>query len=71
MMVWLFLLLLIAIAELIRISDKATVMRDGKDVGVLEKKDLNEKNLLGLMTGRTESGEKSKSVAGTNKKLTK
>ena len=26
------------IAELVRISDKATVMRDGKDVGVLEKK---------------------------------
>ena len=51
------------IAELIRISDKATVMRDGKDVGVLEKKDLNEKNLLGLMTGRTESGEKSTSIA--------
>jgi len=51
------------IAELIRISDKATVMRDGKDVGVLEKKDLNEKNLLSLMTGRTESGEKSTSVA--------
>jgi len=51
------------IAELIRISDKATVMRDGKDVGVLEKKDLNEKNLLGLMTGRVESGEKSTSIA--------
>ena len=51
------------IAELVRISDKATVMRDGKDVGVLEKKDLNEKNLIGLMTGRTETGEKSKSVA--------
>ena len=51
------------IAELVRISDKATVMRDGKDVGVLEKKDLNEKNLIGLMTGRTESGEKSKTTA--------
>ncbi len=51
------------IAELVRISDKATVMRDGKDVGVLEKKDLNEKNLIGLMTGRAESGEKSKTVA--------
>ena len=51
------------IAELVRISDKATVMRDGKDVGVLEKKDLNEKNLIGLMTGRTETGEKSKSIA--------
>ena len=51
------------IAELVRISDKATVMRDGKDVGVLEKKDLNEKNLIGLMTGRTETGEKSKSAS--------
>ena len=51
------------IAELVRISDKATVMRDGKYVGVLEKKDLNEKNLIGLMTGRAESGEKSNAVA--------
>ena len=51
------------IAELIRISDKATVMRDGKDVGVLEKKDLNEKNLLSLMTGRAETGEKSTSIS--------
>jgi len=51
------------IAELIRISDKATVMRDGVDVGVLDKKDLNEKNLLSLMTGKVESGEKSKNVA--------
>ena len=51
------------IAELVRISDKATVMRDGKDVGVLEKKDLNEKNLIGLMTGREETGEKSTSIA--------
>jgi len=51
------------IAELIRISDKATVMRDGVDVGVLEKKDLNEKNLLNLMTGKAESGERSKDVA--------
>ena len=51
------------IAELIRISDKATVMLDGKDVAVLEKKDLNEKNLLSLMTGKAESEEKSKTVA--------
>jgi len=51
------------IAELIRISDKATVMRDGVDVGVLDKKDLNEKNLLSLMTGKVELGEKSKDVA--------
>jgi len=55
------------IAELIRISDKATVMRDGVDVGVLDKKDLNEKNLLSLMTGKVESGEKSKDVAAQTK----
>ena len=51
------------IAELIRVSDKATVMRDGKDVGILEKKDLTEKNLLSLMTGKTESEEKTKTTA--------
>jgi ribose transport system ATP-binding protein len=44
------------IAELIRISDRATVMRDGRDVGVLEKSDITEKNLLGLMTGKSSSG---------------
>ena len=39
------------IAELVRISDRATVMRDGRDVGVLEQGEITEKNLLGLMTG--------------------
>jgi ribose transport system ATP-binding protein len=42
------------IAELIRISDRATVLRDGRDVGVLEKQDITERNLLALMTGQTE-----------------
>ena len=51
------------IAELIRISDKATVMRDGVDVGVLEKKDITEKNLLSLMTGKIEKEDQVKSVA--------
>ena len=41
------------IAELIRISDRATVMRDGRDVGVLEKSEITEKNLLSLMTGKS------------------
>jgi len=45
------------IAELIRISDRATVMRDGRDVGVLEKGEITEKNLLRLMTGDRESSE--------------
>lgn len=39
------------IAELVRISDRATVMRDGKDVGVLAGEEITEKNLLRLMTG--------------------
>jgi ribose transport system ATP-binding protein len=43
------------IAELIRISDRCTVMRDGKDVGVLEKQDITEENLLRLMTGGKKS----------------
>ena len=44
------------IAELIRISDRATVLRDGRDVGVLEKDEITEKNLLALMTGDAEAG---------------
>ena len=43
------------IAELIRISNRATVMRDGKDVGVLAKSEITEQNLLSLMTGKSES----------------
>ncbi len=42
------------IAELIRISDRATVLRDGRDVGVLERKDITERNLLSLLTGKSE-----------------
>ena len=42
------------IAELIRISDRATVLRDGRDVGVLEKSEITEHNLLSLMTGRSD-----------------
>lgn len=44
------------IAELIRISDRATVMRDGRDVGVLEKEEITEDNLLSLMTGKEVEG---------------
>ncbi len=47
------------IAELIRISDRATVMRDGRDVGVLEKSEITEPNLLSLMTGRNDATETS------------
>lgn len=53
------------IAELIRISDRATVMRDGRDVGVLEKQDISEKNLLALMTGQAESKAEARAVDET------
>ena len=52
------------IAELIRISDRATVMRDGKDVGVLTRKEITEKNLLQLMTGKSEAPRASVAAAG-------
>jgi ribose transport system ATP-binding protein len=42
------------IAELISISDRATVMRDGRDVGILEGDSLTEKNLIALMTGEAQ-----------------
>lgn len=44
------------IAELIRISDRATVLRDGRDVGVLESSEITERNLLALMTGDEDAG---------------
>ncbi|WP_192179074.1 sugar ABC transporter ATP-binding protein [Mesorhizobium amorphae] len=40
------------ISELVRIADRATVLRDGSTMGVLDKVDINEKNLLELMTPR-------------------
>jgi len=46
------------IAELVRISDRCTVMRDGIDVGVLEKEEVTEKNLLRLMTGKEQKADR-------------
>ncbi len=51
------------IAELIRICDRATVMRDGKNVGVLSKSEITEANLLGLMAGKTEARKKPEATA--------
>lgn len=51
------------IAELVRISDRATVLRDGRDVGVLEKQEITEKNLLGLITGQSGSVQVSTTAA--------
>lgn len=50
------------IAELIRVCDRATVMRDGRDVGVLEKQDITERNLLALMTGQPEHQKEARSA---------
>ncbi|PWE53369.1 sugar ABC transporter ATP-binding protein [Metarhizobium album] len=38
------------IAELVRIADKATVLRDGRTVGTLSKFEITEQNLLKLMS---------------------
>ena len=38
------------IAELVRIADRATILRDGVTVGTLEKHDITEENLLAMMT---------------------
>jgi ribose transport system ATP-binding protein len=42
------------IAEMTRIADRVTVLRDGRDVGVLSKGDITEANLLRLMAGKSE-----------------
>ena len=39
------------IAELVRIADRATVLRDGKDVGCLEKHEITEARILELIAG--------------------
>lgn len=38
------------IAELVRIADRATILRDGITVGTLEKHEITEENLLAMMT---------------------
>ncbi len=55
------------IAELIRVCDRATVLRDGVDVGVLEKAEITEKNLLRLMTGKAQSNEDAQSSRATQR----
>ena len=39
------------IAELVRIADRATVLRDGRDVGCLEKEEITEARILELIAG--------------------
>ena len=52
------------IAEMIRIADRVTVLRDGRDVGVLEKGEITEKpTCCGLMAGRKSRGWPKREVA--------
>jgi ribose transport system ATP-binding protein len=39
------------IAELVRIADRATVLRDGRSVGTLEKSQITEDNIMNLIAG--------------------
>ncbi len=39
------------IAELVRIADRATILRDGVDVGCLEKEEITEDRILALIAG--------------------
>lgn len=51
------------IAEMVRIADRVTVLRDGRDVGVLVKGDITEANLLRLMAGKSDRPAKPKAPA--------
>ncbi|OBQ71404.1 YbhB/YbcL family Raf kinase inhibitor-like protein [Mesorhizobium loti] len=44
------------IAELVRIADRATVLRDGVDVGKLAKEEITESRILELIAGAERSG---------------
>lgn len=51
------------IAELVRIADRATVLRDGSEVAVLTKEQITERNLVAAMTGKDDSESKSERKA--------
>ncbi|RUZ73781.1 sugar ABC transporter ATP-binding protein, partial [Mesorhizobium sp. M7A.F.Ca.US.006.01.1.1] len=51
------------IAELVKIADKATVLRDGETVGTLSKSEITEKNLLRLLSaGKVQSVQQAGSL---------
>lgn len=59
------------IAELIKITDSATVLRDGKTVGRLKKSEITEDNLLRLMSAETRHSavaRREKNVISTEQK---
>ncbi len=53
------------IAELVRIADRATVLRDGKTVGTLKKEEITEERILALIAGpEREKAQHSQEAAG-------
>ena len=55
------------IAELVRIADRATVLRDGKTVGTLEQAEITEARILALIAGpEREKAQSSQSAAARN-----
>jgi ribose transport system ATP-binding protein len=56
------------IAEMIRICDRVTVLRDGRDVGILERGEITEKRLIQLMTGKAEASSSSKAAVETGER---
>eukprot|EP01035_Chromulina_nebulosa_P006748 gene6748-9113_t len=53
------------IAELVRIADRATVLRDGVTVGTLEKEEITESRILALIAGPDREKAQSSQVAAT------
>jgi ribose transport system ATP-binding protein len=53
------------IAELVRIADRATVLRDGKTVGTLEKAEITEARILALIAGPEREKAKHSQEAAT------
>lgn len=58
------------IAELVKITDSATILRDGVTVGRLNKEDITEENILSLMSASTKADATSitKNVISTEQK---
>ena len=58
------------INELIRISDRATVLRDGSTVGTLEREQITEENILNLIAGdKKVSSKKTDSIYDNKRKF--
>ncbi|MVW86894.1 sugar ABC transporter ATP-binding protein [Pseudomonas sp. PB101] len=57
------------IAELVRIADRATILRDGESIGVLEKSQITEENLLAMMTPHERKVISACHVAGTARRI--